>query len=901
MAFEPDNITKEHILKAAFRIKAEGLSLTPSTRWDVVINNENYPPTDVLRLAHQEMNGESLWQLSEGRDTNRLLEKLGFEIKEKKGLLDPLKELIQKYKKDVQQSKLVDEIYKWKLVNQYRGRPNLNAPDFFEEIKSINYSNLIYGVGIAVIYHLAKDRSETYRACFRVLFDESLPLAERLNYFDNETYKIYREIVPEEKYSHHQDERTMATFLAFNNPDKYPFYKDSFYQKYCKLIGVKSKKKGEKYLHYLELVDEFISNYLEPDTELIEFVDSLLPADAFRDTNHKILAQDILYRMLDRGLEEIEVGDASVYKISMGEFNDQDIEACISERKVLVHQSTKPMGRSNESQATVFAEKMQVGDYFYLTPGNRSMAVSLLGKITGDAAPTVYKDYGDEGWLERPFELISVPKNKTKYKGTQKWWTPNSNSTCVIIKGHELDEANKQLFEPYFITKLVQTPPVPGDTDNFEEEKKTDNKQNIRDMPLNQILYGPPGTGKTYHTINKALEILGEQVEGKDRSELKKVFEYRVAAGQIVFTTFHQSMSYEDFIEGIKPLEPKREGQPVTYKVVDGVFKKLCSTQIYLKEGERIGGYEILSVTHEVITLKKPRGGNISFTFKLLYCLLEYLEANGMDIDSFTGKINSDSVDRVLYPELEPQLVNGYDNVIPGILKLLKNNNSESGKVVLIIDEINRGNVSQIFGELITLIEDDKRQGGSEQLEVTLPYSKEKFGIPSNLYIIGTMNTADRSVEALDTALRRRFSFVEMPPRYDLPELETEVAGFKLKDILQKINRRIERLLGKDNLIGHSYFLCVESIDDLRAAFQNKIIPLLQEYFYGDYGKIGLVLGEGFFERAEAEPEDDVFSPFRNYDAVGLAEKEVYHLAPLLGQNSLSEEEFTKAVQTLIQ
>ena len=171
---------------------------------------------------------------------------------------------------------------------------------------------------------------------------------------------------------------------------------------------------------------------------------------------------------------------------------------------------------------------------------------------------------------------------------------------------------------------------------------------------------------------------------------------------------------------------------------------------------------------------------------------------------------------------------------------------SGKGNYVLIIDEINRGNVSQIFGELITLIEDDKRLGNSEALEDVLPYSKEKFGVPPNLYIIGTMNTADRSVEALDAALRRRFSFEEMLPK---PEVITNrekgdksiVEGINLGLVLETLNKRIELLVDKDHQIGHSYFLSVESIKDLKSAFQNKIIPLLQEYFFGDYGKIGTV------------------------------------------------------------
>ncbi|QAA80872.1 hypothetical protein EI546_03620 [Aequorivita sp. H23M31] len=203
---------------------------------------------------------------------------------------------------------------------------------------------------------------------------------------------------------------------------------------------------------------------------------------------------------------------------------------------------------------------------------------------------------------------------------------------------------------------------------------------------------------------------------------------------------------------------------------------------------------------------------------------------------------------------------------------------------VLIIDEINRGNVSSIFGELITLIEDDKRAGGNETLEVVLPYSKKKFNVPSNVYIIGTMNTADRSVEALDSALRRRFSFREIPPKSKLIIEEGKakdgvVDEINLNDLLDKINRRIEKLIDKDHRIGHSYFLKVKDLRSLKACFKNEVIPLLEEYFFGDYGKIGLVLGDSFVEKKKNERS--VFSKFNGYESdiiSDLEERAVYKI-----------------------
>jgi 5-methylcytosine-specific restriction protein B len=197
----------------------------------------------------------------------------------------------------------------------------------------------------------------------------------------------------------------------------------------------------------------------------------------------------------------------------------------------------------------------------------------------------------------------------------------------------------------------------------------------------------------------------------------------------------------------------------------------------------------------------------------------------------------------------------------------INNDVDEIQNYVLIIDEINRGNVSHIFGELITLIEDSKRIGASEQIKVILPYSEQEFGVPSNIYIIGTMNTADRSVEALDTALRRRFDFIPMPPDPSL------LSGIRLidaplidlKKVLECINQRIEALIDSDHTIGHSFFINVKNKAELINTFKNNIIPLLQEYFYGNAERIGWVLGEGFVNAA-GDSYNGGFAQFGNID-----------------------------------
>jgi 5-methylcytosine-specific restriction protein B len=717
-------------------------------------------------------------------------------------------------------------------------------------------------------------------------------------------------------------------------------------------------------------------------------------------------------------LSSSEIGDSeeefSDFDLLKMEFKEKELYLFFSLLQMLVNH----FKLANDDQRVVFSLR---DNRFNFTVGQRYCM--NLGKEAGE---TFY------GFIS----TVPISKSYFPFSGEpQAYWNTTNDinelqknqDNIITAVQRELERTTKSSFYR-FDNKDFRNKVFHQGTGNFLS------KESSMSHPLNQILYGPPGTGKTYKTIEKAIEIANPDFlrVGRNRDELKAEYERLKDAGQIEFITFHQSMSYEDFIEGIKPVKPGEEDEFLKYEVKPGLFKSLVNRALY----EPAPAQQAFSITEdefEKATFFKMSLGNTlnpddakiyrycidngciglgwgdayDFTGKpedeiqkmapgaltktearfvntfvhymkkgdyvivsngnLLFRAIgkvvgdyEYRNAEGIEIKQFRKvewllKDVEISYENIYYKQFMQQTLYYLNKNEIKKDFLVKTASETTGTVnkknyVMIIDEINRGNIAQIFGELITLIETDKRKGNPEVLEVRLPYSGDLFTVPGNLYIIGTMNTADRSVEALDTALRRRFVFEELMPdpeiiksvfeqEYlslcarndtlqwdddgwltfessykdviegypdaeefskfqenvndkDLPRKFAEYyecwksAGVKLVTVekLKLINSRIEVLLNRDHLIGHSYFIGKYTRKSVYNTFYQNIIPLLKEYFFGDFGKIGLILGKDFVTVTNQE-NTTLLADFDYPGVEDFDEKIIYRINEFKDQN----------------
>ena len=522
-------------------------------------------------------------------------------------------------------------------------------------------------------------------------------------------------------------------------------------------------------------------------------------------------------------------------------------------------------------------------------------------------------------WI-RPFSYISLDSRNTQFLvangiSDNKYLnsaTGNGSiylNCCNDIRQLIMNNDDYSTFPELSYRAWLETKDTIDDGKIKECNPENKDEGEVMNYPKNTILYGPPGTGKTYMSAVYAVAIIENKsidlVKAESYVDVFNRYNRYKAEGLIVFTTFHQSYGYEEFIEGIKPvINESNDG--IGYTIEDGVFKSFCENakmpenkivdhnakiwKVVLQSGNLVSSNTVKfecfnegKIMYDWNT-KEEHSGTYAFSqithfqdrVNIGDVVVTYAGA-GTDIDAI-GIITGDAE----YDEKKPSFrwsrsvewleINNVRNIKAlngdkyldndqlqhlkrvNIADLLKLVNPQSftpndKNYVFIIDEINRGNISKIFGELITLIEDTKRAGMAEEASAILPYSGKSFSVPSNVYILGTMNTADRSIALMDTALRRRFEFIEMMPDADV--LRTigadKIEDLDVAEMLEKINERITFLYDREHTIGHAFFTKLNknnSIDTLKSIFEKSVIPLLQEYFYEDYQKIQLVLGD---------------------------------------------------------
>lgn len=528
---------------------------------------------------------------------------------------------------------------------------------------------------------------------------------------------------------------------------------------------------------------------------------------------------------------------------------------------------------------------IKVGDYFAIKGlgGTNDLSIRYLGEVTSiDPA---------EGRLElRPLSLPHYKGKGPLGKGAGNW-----QETIVPIRRPDIVQ---MIFpgEPGGTTSL----PVAGTTPVGTV------------VPLNLILYGPPGTGKTHR-------LTSELIKKFQRAPTKADSDAEIVDGltwfQVTALALHElggrakvtALQTHPLVLAKYAATPMRS--PVAARLWSVLQTHTVENSATVRYTQRAGdplfdkdedstwrlAAPLPGELQELLAQRRtPASGTLDdftfVTFHQAYGYEDFIEGIRPKLEAST-----DEEDAQLSYHLEDGAFTravraalrlaGYEGSLHDFCGLTREARAaqfaSARPYAVFIDEINRGNVARIFGELITLLEDDKRLGEDNEVIVQLPYSKKRFGVPPNLHVVGTMNTADRSIEALDTALRRRFEFEELPPRYDVLDFEIE-GGIEPAELLRAINRRLEKLYDRDHCIGHAYLLSLRddpTLQGLKHVFRNRVIPLLQEYFFGDWGKIGLVLGKDFVRKRESAGK--IFADFDHDDHDTFAERTTWELADI--------------------
>lgn len=796
------------------------------------------------------------------------------------------KRLLAQYKENLD-AWIPEEIYKWRAVKCFQDHWNPDAHDFAQMLKdSLRQSRNLLDHGRAyprkMITNFAEAEPETVRQMFRNLFSEDRSLTERVSAFSLEADGLLtRHKTKASMKRHYQSDRTICTYLFFAYPDRYYLYQFRKLRDFAAEVEYDLDcKTGEpqNIYTYMELADQ-VRNEVQQDPELIQKVTSRLDDTCYQDEQLHLLTDDLIYFgcQIHRGKYWPAISDYDP-GITTEDWQEllQSRDICTRECEEILEQIYVLGGEATCTQLSA-----RYGN----TPSYYNMSLIRLAKRVHAQTncPLAQTEDGEKKW----WPILFIGRTALQgQSGTYSWKLRDELEDALEFLPQK--EVNNPM--PFAKNTILYGPPGTGktyQTVNYavaiieEKSLKEVQAENHEEVLKRYRQYRQDGRIKftTFHQSFGYEDFMEgiRPVFAEDREENSGDISYEIADG--VFKKFCATAQPPAVDPNQNPYGFSES--PTIWKVSlantgDNPVRAYCMKHGCIRIGwdeygetitddmdYHVGGKTVLNAF-----LSRMQPGDI-----ILSCYTAHsIDAIGVvtgepewhpEFDHYKrlravkwlvqGK-NIGIAEFRLEKSLTLSTVYRLNTTVATVIDVLKKNGfsgaapakGTKGPYVFIIDEINRGNISKIFGELITLIEPSKRLGENEELQAKLPYSHEAFGIPNNVYLLGTMNTADRSIALLDTALRRRFSFVEMMP--DSGVLDgIEVEGISISSLLITLNRRIEVLFDREHTIGHAFFTSLRqspSIQTLGEIFRDKVVPLLQEYFYDDYEKICLVLGD---------------------------------------------------------
>lgn len=719
-----------------------------------------------------------------------------------------------------------EELYKWEYITDNK---DASALDIIKYLLDNNMNIYDRPRDSQCWKTLIKKNPQGLENVIDKLKDEAVSLEVRLSDFKIDMKKLLED---SSFSSCANDERTAACFLSCWNPQEYTLYKDEdLYDPLCKHLKIKKKSAGQKYEHYLELVGRLariVGNDEEIQRIFKEKTNGLVQSNL-------LIAQTIIWCVFsEAGQRQLKGRFYWSGGIKWG--SEDKTSEFISKNYWEIGWKDKEASKGAR-QAWANIKRIRVGDYiaFHSYGGTNDLTIHYLAEVTA---------------VDEKKGILEIKKlpDENYYKGkapkmSQGTW----HGTLIPVTG---EEAINTVFHTEGTTNNMMI--IPEKIKEYGEILKA--KKNV-------ILQGAPGTGKTYSTAALALYIIAdkepdaiEDLDFTDHKEVMRRYDAYKDEKQIEFCTFHQSLDYEDFVEGLRPVVVD-DGKSVAYDVHEGIFKRICNNADNA-ESNRVDNFneawdKLIETLNENDYVMIPLLSNKK---KMRVELNEY--GNGLTERTYPddnykkgeyieGRSKFFSKDQLynIYRGLPGVPAGGHDNYRKAIVAYMKaklglkdykagTKAKEQKNYVLIIDEINRGYVSKIFGELITLLEKDKRkgEGADHHIEVMLPYSNEPFSVPSNLYIIGTMNTTDRTTGTLDYALRRRFDFITVEADPSVLNSSIPESRVLFDDVKRFIEgKKLEDIDISDLMVGHSYFMATDTAE-LKRSIGYGVIPLVKEY-----------------------------------------------------------------------